>query len=205
MMSYQREAKISIVLKESSMKKKVALVGALIAIVSWNLYRSNQAFGAQNSLDAAMTLSSSAFKDFGLIPAEYACSDIHKENLMLPLSWNSIPPHTKSFALICEDPDAGLNPFVHLIIFNINPTIRGWQKGADLAEYGIVGKNDGDLNVHSYHPLCPPTGIHRYFFTLYALNTTLDLDANATKFDLIKGMEGHILATAQLIGRYGKH
>ena len=186
------------------MKKKAMLVGVLIAIVAWNLYRANNAFGAQNSLNSDMTLTSSAFKDFGFIPADYGCSDLGKENPIPPLSWKSIPPHTKTFALICEDPDDGRDPFVHLIIFNISSTVRGWPKGADLSEYGIIGKNDGNVHLRGYHPLCPPTGVHRYFFTLYALNTTLDLDANATKFDLIKAMDGHILATAQLVGRYSK-
>ncbi len=204
-MCYQTERKASSVMKESSgMKKKIALVMALIAIVAWNLYRANQAFGTQCSLNVVMKLSSSAFKDFGFIPAEYGCDGASKENLVIPLSWNSIPPHTKSFALICEDPDVGLNPFVHLIIFNISPTVRGWPKGADLSEYGIIGKNDSNTNLRGYHPMCPPTGVHRYFFTLYALNTTLDLDANATNLDLLKAMEGHVLETAQLVGRYGK-
>lgn len=147
-----------------------------------------------------MTLFSSAFSHEELIPPLYTCDG---EDISPPLSWSNAPENTKSFALICEDPDAPMGTWIHWIIFNIPanytqlpsniPKTQQWQEGI------LQGKNS--WNRYGYGGPCPPSGTHRYFFTLYALDTTLPKNIS-TLNEMKKAMKGHILATAQLMGKY---
>lgn len=128
-----------------------------------------------------------------MIPPKYTCDG---ENISPPLSIDNIPEKTKSLVLIVDDPDAPNGTWVHWVVWNIDP------KGeiAENSVPGIEGLND--FNRHSYGGPCPPSGVHRYFFKVYALNTTLDLDINSQRNDIRKAMYGKILSDGELICRY---
>jgi Raf kinase inhibitor-like YbhB/YbcL family protein len=146
---------------------------------------------------------STAFHQGETIPVQYTCDG---NNTSPPLRWGNIPKDAQSLALVCEDPDAPSGVFVHWLIFNLWPTV------SDLAEAlpttGPLEKNKAsqgrnDFNHIGYDGPCPPPGnFHRYFFRLYALDTMLPLQAGATKHELARAMEGHILATGYLMGTY---
>jgi len=150
---------------------------------------------------AEIKLTSSAFAEGELIPRKYTCDG---ENVSPPLAWEPGPESTKSFALICDDPDAPLKTWVHWVIFNIPADTRNLPENVPrektLANGAKQGKNDS--RKIGYVGPCPPGGTHRYFFKLYALDTLLDLEPGITKKDLLKAMEGHVLAQGTLMGRY---
>ncbi|MDZ8188151.1 MAG: YbhB/YbcL family Raf kinase inhibitor-like protein [Nostoc sp. ChiSLP02] len=149
----------------------------------------------------AMKLQSNAFKANDLIPAQYTCDG---KNISPPLLWDEIPKETQSIALIVDDPDAPGRTFVHWVIYDIPNTIREFPENISavktLPNGGVQGKND--FGNFGYGGPCPPSGTHRYFFKLYALDKSLSLAAGATKNQILAAMEGHVLATAELIGRY---
>lgn len=139
------------------------------------------------------------------------------EDLSPSLSWSDAPAGTKSFALICDDPDApspkrpGPTPWVHWVIYNIPGSLRQLPQGIPrIAEPPQVagakqGKNSWDSDNTGYRgPMPPPgSGVHRYFFKLYALDTVLDLEpSKATKDAVVRAMQGHVLAEGQLVGTY---
>ncbi len=150
-----------------------------------------------------MKLTSSAFSEGEKIPLQYTCDG---KNMSPPLQMSNIPQGTQSLALIMDDPDIpeaakkqfNIQVWDHWIVFNIPPTTREIFEG--IQPQGMIGKNTrGNL---TYTGPCPPDKEHRYFFKLYALNTMLSLSEGATKKELETAMQGHILAQAQLIGRY---
>jgi Raf kinase inhibitor-like YbhB/YbcL family protein len=143
-----------------------------------------------------MKLTSPAFSNGGKIPAEY--SKNQGENIPPPLEVKDVPAGTKSLVLIMDDPDVppGRYPgdiFDHWIFFNIPPT-----------SLHLTGGTHGQNSAHenNYFGPAPPDREHRYFFKLYALDTMLDLRVGATKKQVEKAMENHILAKAELMGRY---
>lgn len=149
-----------------------------------------------------MKLSSEAFKPNGKIPSKYTCQG---QDINPPLEISDVPEGTKSLALIMDDPDVPERirkdrMFVHWVIFNIDPKTRTIKE--NIPTIGILGQNTGGMS--RYMGPCPPDKEHRYFFKLYALDTMLSLAAGATKEQLLKTMEGHILAQCELIGRYEK-
>ena len=150
-----------------------------------------------------MKLVSSAFSEGGMIPSQYTCDG---KDISPPLQWSDVPEGVKSFALICDDPDAPMGTWVHWVIYNIPDTLRQLPEAVPatekLSDGTLQGKND--FKRFGYGGPCPPGGTHRYFFKLYALDTKLDLAPGATKAQLLDAMKGHILAEAQLIGKYGR-
>ena len=151
----------------------------------------------------AMEIKSTAFEDNGMIPRLYTCDG---KNISPPISWKSIPENTQSLALICDDPDAPAGTWVHWVIYNIRPTPQ--ELPAKVLIQGVTpfGAKQGinDFGKIGYGGPCPPSGTHRYFFKLYALDTKLDLKSGATKDQLLSAIEGHILAQAELVGKYKK-
>lgn len=148
------------------------------------------------------TLTSSAFEPGGMIPKPYTCDGF---DVSPPLRWTDPPPGTKSFALICDDPDAPVGTWVHWVLYSLPPEIRELPEGVPpqptLPGGGKQGRND--FRKIGYGGPCPPRGpAHRYFFRLYALDTDPNLEPGATKQDLLKAMTNHILAQAELMGRY---
>ncbi len=149
---------------------------------------------AQNM--STLTLSSSAFKHQAHIPSKYTCdgSDVSPQLVV-----GNIPAGTKSLALIVDDPDAPRGTWVHWVVWNINPDTKEIKEGAVPA-----GSHQGmnDFRKLDYGGPCPPSGTHRYFFKLYALDSVLSPGANASKANVERAMEGHILGRAELIGLY---
>jgi Raf kinase inhibitor-like YbhB/YbcL family protein len=119
-------------------------------------------------------------------------------------SWSGVPEGTKSLAMISDDPDAPMGTWVHWVLFNVPPDTTGLPEKVPTDEVLPGGARHGitDFGRHGYGGPCPPSGTHRYYFKLYALDTVLDLSGKITKDDLLGAMEGHILAEGQLMGKY---
>ncbi len=148
-------------------------------------------------------LISSAFSGGEAIPRRYTCDG---EDLSPALAWEDAPEGVASFALIMDDPDAPVGTWVHWVLFNIPGTARSLEEGmapdAQLADGSRHGSNSwGRLG---YGGPCPPSGIHRYFFKLYALDEALDLEPGASKEDLLEAIQGHVLAQTELMGTYSR-
>lgn len=146
-------------------------------------------------------IESSAFKYGEFIPVKYTCDG---ENVSPPLKWSGAPDNTKSFALISDDPDAPIGDWVHWVMYNIPPNVFELAEKipADkiLQNGAIHGLND--FRKFGYGGPCPPSGVHRYFFKIYALDTMLDLPPGATKKHLLEAMKKHIIAQGELMGKY---
>ncbi|MFQ6093600.1 MAG: YbhB/YbcL family Raf kinase inhibitor-like protein [bacterium] len=146
-------------------------------------------------------VTSRAFEEGGMIPQKYTCDG---EDVSPPLAWTSVPEGTKSLALICDDPDAPMGTWVHWVLFNLPANIKELPENVPPQETLENGAKHGitDFRRIGYGGPCPPSGTHRYYFKLYALDTELDLEAGITKAELLEAMEGHILAEGRLMGKY---
>lgn len=158
-----------------------------------NLYSSAQSF----------ELKSQAFVSGSMIPSLYTCEG---KNISPPLAWSGAPAGTKSFVLICDDPDAPVVTWVHWVYYNIPTSVTSLPENVSKTEKpaqgGIHGKSSfGDFG---YGGPCPPWGTHRYFFKLYALDTVLTLPSGAKKKDVLKAMDKHVLGKTELMGTYKK-
>jgi Raf kinase inhibitor-like YbhB/YbcL family protein len=152
--------------------------------------------------EMAFDIQSEVFDHEDAIPARYTCDG---DDISPPLSWADPPDGTESFALISDDPDAPAGTWVHWVVYNLPADTRSLAPGimgdADLPGEAQHGQNS--WRRRDYGGPCPPGGTHRYFFKLYALDTTLDLTA-ASKQQLLDAMAGHILAQAELMGTYSR-
>jgi Raf kinase inhibitor-like YbhB/YbcL family protein len=145
-----------------------------------------------------MILSSEAFAEGEAIPARYTCDG---DDVCPPLSWLDAPAGTATFALIVDDPDAPAGTWVHWVLFDVPASASEIHDGR--APRGARdGKNSWGRS--GYGGPCPPSGTHRYFFKLYAVDGALDLEAGITAADLTRALEGHVLAEAVLMGRYAR-
>ena len=145
-----------------------------------------------------MKISSSAFKNNQKIPSQYTCDGA---NINPPLTISDLPQNAQSLVLIMDDPDAPSGDWVHWLVWNINPQTKEIKENSvppesteGLTSFGNAG----------YGGPCPPSGEHRYFFKIYALDTKLDLMPEADKRELFQAMDGHVLASAELIGLYSR-
>jgi len=148
----------------------------------------------------AFQLVSPAFSEGGLIPALHTCEGA---DLSPALEWSGEPQGTKSFALIVDDPDAPFRTWNHWLVHDISPTVHSLAQGQKPNQVGKSGIND--FNKAGYGGPCPPRGhgLHRYFFRLQALDVeSLGLPSGARRGDLDRGLKGHVLAEARLMGRY---
>jgi len=151
----------------------------------------------------AIQLTTSAFSSGSTIPRKFTCDG---PDVSPAVSWTEPPPGTQSFTLIMDDPDAPAGTWVHWVLYELPPSARGLPEGVakdrELPDGSRQGRND--FGKIGYNGPCPPRGpVHRYFFKLYALNTKLSLKAGATKAELERAMTGHILAQAELMGKFG--
>lgn len=144
-----------------------------------------------------MKLASPAFQNHESIPLEFTCDGT---NVNPPLSISGVSGNAKSLALIAEDPDAVIGTFIHWVSWNIAPETKEIAKGS---EPGARGK--GGSGKLGYIGPCPPSGTHRYFFRLYALDTKLDLPEGSAKADLENTMQGHIIEQTHLMGTYKRN
>lgn len=149
----------------------------------------------------ALDVTSSAFEERGAIPARYTCDGL---DISPPLSWSPVPNATQSLALIAEDPDAARGAFAHWVIYNLPPDTQRLPEDVPNRQTLPSGALQGMNGAGSigYTGPCPPSGTHRYFFKVYALDTDLDLGAGATKEEVVRAMEGHVLAEGRLLGTY---
>ncbi len=142
---------------------------------------------------ADLTVKSTAFENNTLIPAKYTCDG---DEVNPPLTVDGIPQGTKTLVLILDDPDAPMGTYDHWVVWNILPTGK-------IAEHTVPGTEGlTSAGQTAYVGPCPPSGTHRYFFKVYALDTKLDLKANSRKKDVEQAMQGHILAKGELVGLY---
>ncbi len=151
---------------------------------------------------SAMQIISTAFSEGSSIPRQYTCDGA---NISPPLAWQDVPAGAQSLALIVADPDAPSGTFYHWLIFNLPASSAGLPEGlpptgATVPAGAVQGTSS--FRKPGYGGPCPPSGVHRYYFTLYALDTRLGLQARATASDLQAAMQGHLLAQARLMGRY---
>lgn len=144
---------------------------------------------------------SAVFKEGEMIPRKYTCDGA---DISPPLSWSGIPDGTKSIALISDDPDAPAGTWVHWVVYDLPPNAISLPEKVPSERVLSNGAKQGmtDFRRIGYGGPCPPGGTHRYFFKVYALDTILNLDPGATKKQLLKAMEGHILAEGELMGKY---
>lgn len=149
------------------------------------------------AMNTTLKISSPAFMHNNLMPRKYTCQG---QNVNPPLIIEGVPQGTKSMVLIIDDPDAPMGTWDHWILFNI-PLIAKIEENS--TPPGAIGGINGFGDTY-YNGPCPPSGTHRYFFKLYALNTTLYLDEGARKSEVENAMRGHILGQAQMIGLYKK-
>lgn len=143
-----------------------------------------------------LKISSTAFQNNEMIPKKYSCDGINRNP---PLDIEHIPEETKCLALIVDDPDAPIGDWVHWLVWNIPVTHH--LKENEI--HGIEGLND--FQQHHYSGPCPPSGTHRYFFKVYALNTLLDLPISTKKVSLERAMSDHIIGYGELTGLYKRN
>ncbi|OFW64413.1 MAG: hypothetical protein A2Z35_00960 [Actinobacteria bacterium RBG_19FT_COMBO_36_27] len=143
-----------------------------------------------------MEIESPVFKNNKLIPSKYTCDG---ENVNPPLLIGDIPENAKSLVLIVDDPDASRGAFVHWTVWNIDPHIKEIKENS-CPQDAVEGRTD--FGRPGYGGPCPPSGTHRYFFKLFALSTTLDIDISTEAADLEREIEDNILAKAQFVGLY---
>lgn len=151
------------------------------------------------------SLTSTAFKEGDTIPVKHTCDGA---DLSPPLEWSGVPQGTVAFALIADDPDAPAGTWVHWVLYDVPATVGLPESVAKVEapkDLGGAVQGRNDFRRVGYGGPCPPPGpAHRYFFKLYALDTKLGLKAGASKVDVERAMGGHVLATAQLVGKYGR-
>ncbi|TSA18219.1 MAG: YbhB/YbcL family Raf kinase inhibitor-like protein [Nitrosopumilales archaeon] len=144
-----------------------------------------------------MVLSSSAFENNGTIPSVYTCDG---SGISPPLEITNVPKNAQSLALIVEDPDAPSGTVTHWIVWNILPQKSQFAEGEKID----FPQGTTAAGTTGYKGPCPPSGTHRYFFKLYALDTVLDLGDGSTKDNLVQAMNSHILERATLMGKYSR-
>jgi Raf kinase inhibitor-like YbhB/YbcL family protein len=179
--------------------RRAVLLGALAALAAVQCAGGESKEG---KVSMTLVLTSAAFKDGGAIPSKYTCEGA---DVSPALQWTRPPEHTKSLALVCDDPDAPMGTWVHWVLYGIpadsTSLPEGVAKEAVVKGVGTQGRND--FRRTGYGGPCPPPGKpHRYFFKLYALDAVLDLRPGAEKKDLEKAMMGHVLAQGQVVGTY---
>lgn len=148
--------------------------------------------------EAGMKIKSSAFVNNDNIPSKYTCDG---EDINPPLQFSNVPEKAKSLVLIVDDPDAPMGTWDHWTVWNIDPEIT------EIAENSVPqGAIEGmqSWKRTGYGGPCPPSGTHRYFFKLYALDTKLDLNSHTHKEKVVKVMKDHVLAKTELIGLYSR-
>ncbi len=143
-----------------------------------------------------LSIASPAFAPNGTIPSKHTCDG---RNVSPPLTIGNVPKEAKSLALIVDDPDAPRGTWVHWVVWNIPPGAGEFRENS-VPPGAIQGTND--FRNRNYGGPCPPSGTHRYFFKLYALDGVPSLPPSASKADLERAMQGHILAQAELVGLY---
>ena len=146
---------------------------------------------------AKMKITSSVFQEGGNIPSKFTCDG---GDTSPPLQIAEVPSGAKSLALVVDDPDAPSGLFTHWIVWNISPQTNAIAEGS--TPQGVQGTND--FGKSGYGGPCPPSGTHRYYFKIFALDRELDLPSGTKRSHLDAAMKGHVVAQGELMGRYSK-
>lgn len=146
-----------------------------------------------------ITITSPVFQEGAMIPFDHTCDGA---NVSPPLQWKGIPQGAKSLVLIADDPDAPTGDWVHWVFYDLPPDTVELPFAVPNVERIPSGGTQGrtDFGSIGYGGPCPPRGMHRYFFKVYALDVMLYLKPGATKKELLKAMQGHVLANGVLMG-----
>ncbi|MFI5455526.1 MAG: YbhB/YbcL family Raf kinase inhibitor-like protein [Isosphaerales bacterium] len=205
-----------------SFAKDVArAAGPAVGITSLLMLLASTGCGRTESLPAddpgrlTIQLRSPAFAEGGMIPKTFTCDGSDRSP---PLEWSGVPASARALALICDDPDAPGGTWSHWVVFNLPSQLKALREGVPkeetipeasttvsesvVEELSKARQGKNDFGKNGYGGPCPPSGTHRYFFRLYALDATLDLGSNATRAEVIKAIEGRILAEGRLAGKY---
>ncbi len=167
---------------------------AILAAASVILAASMASFAAGR---AKMNVTSAAFQEGANIPSKFSCDGA---NSSPPLQISDVPSEAKSLVLIVDDPDAPSGLFTHWIVWNISPQTSTIAEGS--VPKGAQGTND--FGKSGYAGPCPPSGTHRYYFKIFALDRELDLPFRARRGQLDAAIKGHVIAQGELMGRYSK-
>ncbi len=162
------------------------------------LFAAFMMWGVVSFAQGKLTVTSTAFKENGMIPTKYSCMG---QEVSPPLAFGGVPQGTKTLAIIVHDPDAPVaGGFTHWVIWNIDPASPWVPEGFTSIYQGLNG-----ARTRGYKGMCPPTGTHHYHFMVYALDVQLNLNRETTdKKALEKVMKGHILASGDLVGTFDK-
>ena len=151
----------------------------------------------------SISITSNAFSEGGMIPAEYTCDG---KDISPQISWSGIPKNTRSIVLIADDPDAPAGTWVHWVVYNIPPERKVFGKGIQpresLDDGTMQGKND--FGRIGYGGPCPPGGTHRYYFRIYALKEKPDVKPGLTKKQIMEKIKDLIVSEGHLMGKYGR-
>ena len=160
--------------------------------------------GTNNSGGNHMKVISTAFSEGTMIPRKFTCDDT---NVSPPLKWSQAPEGTKTFAVICDDPDAPSGTWVHWVLYNLPSSVNGLSENVPPMESLPNGAKQGknDFGKIGYRGPCPPGGTHRYYFRVCALDKELNVKSSITKAELLKAAEGSILAEGELMGKYKRN
>jgi Raf kinase inhibitor-like YbhB/YbcL family protein len=179
------------------MKYKVAVVLAVLCLAA--MFPAGCKSPEEFTVATKMPVASTAFQDGGPIPDRYTCQG---GDVSPPLTWGEPPAGTRSLALIVDDLDTS-GRFTHWVLFNIPADVLGLPESVARPEVAGVLEGKNDFGKTGYGGPCPPPGkVHRYHFAVYALDTSLNLEAGASKGQVLDAMKGHALAEGELIGTY---
>ncbi|MBI2488022.1 MAG: YbhB/YbcL family Raf kinase inhibitor-like protein [Deltaproteobacteria bacterium] len=183
------------------MLKNLCLLLGIFFFLSLYSFQSEGQPSSEAKTENKIDIKSTVFEEGGMIPRQYTCDG---KNVSPPLKWSFVPEGTKSLALIVDDPDAPVGVWVHWVLFDLPPDTKELNENIPAQETLTDGAKQGknDFGKIGYGGPCPPDDTHRYFFNLYALDVEINLQPGITKGELLKAMEGHILAQGELMGRY---
>lgn len=175
------------------MLKKLIITTMAFLLMEIGVYAEN--------LKNTIKITSPVFEYGEYIPSAYTCMG---KDMSPPINWQGVPRNAKSLVLICDDPDAPMGTWVHWVIYNIPPDSKGLPEGIPGLERLKDGTLQGinDFRKIGYGGPCPPGGVHRYYFKIYAIDTMLNIDPGATKKRIMKLIEGHIISKGELMGRF---
>ena len=150
-----------------------------------------------------IVVTSSAFGEGDRIPSDFTCDGV---DMSPPIEWSGVPANTGSLAVIVDDPDAPSGNWVHWLVYDLSPDLTQLPSGISAGEKLSIGGLQGrtDFGKTGYRGPCPPSGEHRYFFKVYALDAMLRLKSGASRQELSQAMQGHILAGGVLKGKYAR-
>jgi Raf kinase inhibitor-like YbhB/YbcL family protein len=192
-----------------------AAIGVLAAVLACSGCGQPDSLPAEDPSRLTIQLRSPAFVEGGMIPKAHTCDGSDRSP---PLEWSGVPSAARTLALVCDDPDAPMGTWSHWVVFNLSPRAKAFKEGVPpeetLPASSLAGTESGDGSLGrarqgrndfkktGYGGPCPPSGTHRYFFRLYALDNELALGPTANRADVLKAIAGHILAEGRLVGKY---